>query len=538
MLQPGLIVLAVLALLELEADAVSIKWHGGGIPLNNPAAWVDDYMPCARDLLAVPAYYPAVLPLPAELAIRGFQFPREGALLLAEDSTITLGTGSAALNAHCESDELRAELKPPKTSKWFDPSSWSDRLNVNSKNASIVDSALLTDLERVPCDDEHIVIRGNTGALSFDLENVQRLRLGQLIVAGSSISRMYLQELLQRDLGRLMFHNAEQTTVEYYHGELCGCHKDFEQLIEPICYNVEAHCEVPHCATPVRPFGSCCFHCGALLTMPGPQCKEQDRKKLEKYIRAAMAREQLTDALQLHVSYVGSRFYGNMLQAFVQERGAYSELSVGFMQRLLQPRNGSSFAAVYGEYQTRYAGSVQNPNVTFGSVLLILFCVVFVSIVAIIMLAHFMPEHPYLNRIPQWIHDPRHWRWRHYGLRLRRNLLFNRFDNAAPSGSHLAGSAAERLAVIGYDAQSGEVRERSFNNPMFEQEPEPEPEELEASASAAAETATKFRPDVDALAPSVETGELDSCSGEEQELTEINLESTDEESEVEAETKE
>jgi len=40
------------------------------------------------------------------------------------------------------------------------------------------------------------------------------------------------------------------------------------------------------------------------------------------------------------------------------------------------------------------------------------------------------------------------------------------------------------------------------------------------------------------LSPNVETGELDSCSGEEQELTEINLESSEAESDIEAETKE
>lgn len=531
MLQAKLIALVVLGLLELETDAVLFKWHVGGIPLTNPAAWLDDYLPCARDLLVFPANYPAVLPLPAELAVRGFEFPRDGALLLVEDSTITLGIGRG-LNPSCESDEQRAVLRAPKTSKWFDPNTWSEQVTVTStsNDASIAPGSIMTDLERVPCDDEHILIRNNMGALSFDMENVQYLRLGQLVLAGSSISRMYLQELLQRDLGQLMFHNAQFATVEYYRGELCGCHKDFEELIEPVCHNVQ--CEVPHCESPVRPFGSCCFLCGALVTMPGRDCTEEVRNNLDTYIRTAINTMSLADELQLHVNYVVTRKYGNLMQAIVQERGTYTERSVDFMVHLATINHDTNFWSL--QPRLSYSGQPYNPNVTFGSVLLILFCLVFVGIVAIIILAHFMPEHPYLNRIPHWIHDPRRWRWRHLSLRLRRNLLFNRFDDNAATGSQ---SATDRLAAMGYDAERDEVRERSFNNPMFEQEPVQEQQQTSAM-SVCNDNASQFTLELDAPAANVEIGELDSCSVEEQELTEINLESSDDESDVEAETKE
>lgn len=535
MFQPKLIGLVVLCLLELklEADALLFKWHVGGIPLSNPAAWLEEYLPCARDLLVFPANYPAVLPLPAELSVRGFEFPRNGAILLAEDSTITLGDGKG-LNEHCDSDEQRAVLRPPKTSKWFDPNSWSEQITTTNKgrDANIAPSSMLTDLERVPCDDEHIVIRNNMGAISFDMENVQYLRLGQLVLAGSSISRMYLQELLQRDLGQLMFHNAQLATVEYYRGELCGCHKDFEQLIEPVCHNVQ--CEVPHCVAPVRPLGSCCSLCGALLTMSGGHCTEEVRNKLDTYIQESIRKDSLRDELQVHVNYVVTRQYGNIMQAIVQDRGTYSERSVEFMHRLVAQGNGT-MPLLSQQLSLSYAGHPYNPNVTFASVLLILFCLVFVGIVAIIILAHYMPENPYLNRIPQWIHDPRRWRWRHLGLRLRRNLLFNRFDDNGGAGGQ---SPAERRTIMGYDAERDEVQERSFNNPMFEQEPEPE-EQLEAVTVASNDSAPKFQLEMEAPAPNVDTGELDGCSGnEEQELTEINLESSDDGSDAEAETKE
>ncbi|TDG44492.1 hypothetical protein AWZ03_009070 [Drosophila navojoa] len=514
---------ALFALLALEAETTNIKWHSAGAAFDNANAWLDGYLPCAQDKVVFPSYYPAVLPLPKELAVGGFVLPRLGGLLLAEDATVQLGVGSG-LNRECDSDEKRAYLKPAKTSKWFDPSSWSDQPSSASPSSSAIDSYF--DLDRVPCDDEHVVISGNSGPLSFDLENVEYLRLGQLILAGSSISRNYLQELLSRDLGQLLFHNAQNVFVEYYRGELCGCHIDYENLLELVCSHVEPQCEVPHCVSPLRTNDGCCLVCGAMMHVNSEHCVEEDRKTLTGLINSFMVKERLQDELQLHVNFVGSRAYGNALQAIVVDRNGYSERSVEFMRRFAAQRNQSKFLAQQKNLKIFYAGHPYNPNVSFASVLLILFCIVLVGVVSLIGLAHFMPQNPYLNRIPQWIHNPRRWRWHHLGLRLPQHLLFNRFDNvtAGMGSGGAGGSAVERLAVIGYDAENEEVRERAFDNPMFEQ----------AEQVAVLEE----QPETTAMTAKVETGELDSCSVEEQELTEINLESSGGESEIEEETKE
>ncbi|KAH8263377.1 hypothetical protein KR044_007849, partial [Drosophila immigrans] len=503
------------------------KWHSAGAPFGNSAAWLDDYLPCVQDLVVFPGNYPAVLPLPADLSVQGFQLPREGAVLLAADATINLVAAKESgkgLNPNCESSEKRAYLKTPKTSKWFDPSSWSTNSVVGSSSSDSDSLSYIPELERVPCDDELVVIPANNVPISFDLEHVHELRFGQLILSGSSISRTYLQELLIRELGHLMFHNAQGVQVEYYHGEICGCHKEPELLIRPVCENVE--CPDPHCESPIRPLGSCCLLCGAEFVVPVDHCIEGERKKVVDYINAAMIKRNLQDELQLHVSHVN-----NHLQVIILDRGGYSERSTDFMHRLQLESNKTSVLKKMPHSEVRYAGRPYNPNVSFGSVLLILFCLVLVTIVTIIMLAHFMPDHPYLRRIPQWVNDPRRGNWL---LLLRRNLLFNRFDEAAGAAA-AAGSNAERLAVIGYDAESGEVRERAFNNPMFEQEQDAE---TTSSTLPAAASSVTIKPDIEGvgvLSPNVETGELDSCSGEEQELTEIHLDSSEAESDEEAE---
>ncbi|XP_017834908.1 protein amnionless [Drosophila busckii] len=506
------LITVIILLLELETETEAIKWHGAGADFYNTAAWLN-YIPCAKDLVVFPAYYPAVLPLPPALSVGGFKLPRQGALLLAEDAQINLGAASQS----CEHERGQAYLQPAQVSKWFDPRSWSS--TPTTINAP--------ELERVPCDDDHVIINANNGPIAFDLENVQFLRLGQLILAGASLSKQYLQELLQRELGQLLFQNAAAVSVEYYRGQLCGCHKDYERLLEPVCHNVETRCPVPHCVSPLRPLGSCCFVCGATLTLPSEHCLAEERQQLLKFIQQEMKQQQLEQQLQFHVDYVGSAQYGNHLQLIITDRDGYSERSVQFMHHLVAQRNHSTLLHGQAQLQLKFAGRPYNPNVSFFSVLLMLFCLVLVCVVAVIMLAHFMPQHPYLNRIPQWIHDPRRWRWRHLGIRLRRNLLFNRFDNAGAAAA--ANSAVGRLGVIGYaaDRDELEVRERSFDNPMFEQEP---------ATAATSEAPTKSP--LDLLPANVEVGDLDSCSAEEQELTEINLESSESESDAEAETKE
>ncbi|XP_060655660.1 protein amnionless [Drosophila nasuta] len=525
MLQPKHISsLLLILLLLLEADTTSIKWHSAGAPFGNPAAWLDNYLPCVHDLVVFPGNYPAVLPLPADISVQGFQLPRDGAMFLASDATINLVTpkeSGRGLNPNCESSEKRAYLGAPKTSKWFDPNSWSVNSVVGS-NSDSGSAPYIPELERVPCDDELVVIPANNAPISFDLEHVHTLRLGQLIMSGSSLSRTYLQELMSREVGQLLFHNAEGVQVDYYRGEVCGCHSQPDFLIQPVCENVE--CPVPHCESPIRPLGSCCLLCGAQLLAPVANCLEEQRKQVFDYFNAAILKEDRQDELQLHVSHVNNR-----LQVILLDRDSYSERSTALMHCLQLESTSSRVWKKMPQVEVRYAGRPYNPNISFGSVLLILFCVVLVAIVTVIILAHFMPENPHLRRIPQWINDPRRGNWL---LALRRNLIFNRFDEAAVSGP---GSGVERLAVIGYDAESGEVRERSFNNPMFEQE------EVEAEATTAATTPATIKPDIEGvgvLSPNVETGELDSCSVEEQELTEIHLESSEAESDEEAETKE
>ncbi|EDW45375.1 protein amnionless [Drosophila sechellia] len=474
--------------------ALATKWYGGGMDFNDPSAWLDDHLPCAQDLVVFPEYYPALLPLPEDISIDGLVFPREGAILLAEESTITFGSDK---QPSCESEEKKAYLKPPKSSKWFDPGTWTDK----SKKFS----TFTPELERIPCDDEQVIIKGH-GPLSFDLENVQYLRLGQLILAGSSISKTYLEQLISRDLGQFLFYNAEYVQVEYYRGELCGCHKDFERLLEPVCHNVQEQCETPHCLSPVRPLGSCCLICGAILSTPTSHCTEGTRKEFVAQISNLISQESLKDQIGLHVDFVGSQQFGNFLQAVITDRHKYSERSLEFLQQNEHNWNKTGTTL-------KVSGRPYNPNVSFSSIVLILFCMALVGLVSVVILAHFMPENPYLNRIPQWIHDPRRWRWRHLGLRLRRNLLFNRFDNVGAGGGSSEGGASgvDRLGIMAYDPESGEVRERAFDNPMFEQR-------------GALEEAAKESQEQEEI-PKMETGDLDATSVvDEQELTEINLE--------------
>ncbi|XP_030384687.1 protein amnionless [Scaptodrosophila lebanonensis] len=503
--------------------ALGTKWYSGSPGFSSSDAWIDGYMPCARDLAVFPSNYRAVLPLTGNIKIGGFVLPNEGALVLSQDVTILLN--DLEQDRECESDEKRAYLKPPKTSKWFDPMSWTSP-DILSRSPAV------SEIEKVPCSDEQVVITSANGALSFDLENVLFLRLGHLSLLGSSISKTYLQQLLRTDLGELLFPNGEITYVEYYRSEICGCHKDYMDLIVSTCHNVE--CERPHCVSPVLPLGACCPICGATVRYSVEHCLESERKDLLDYINKQMVREGLTNDILVHVEFISSDELGQYLQTVIVDRDTYNERSKHFLELLMERRNESNLLRGKQALVTHMAGHPYNPNVTFGSVLLIIFCIVLVGVVAIIILAHYMPQNPHLNRIPQWIHDPRRWHWSNLSLGLRRNLLFARFDNAGQEAGISGGGAAATSGVehlperiMGFNAESEEVRERAFNNPMFEEGITAQAVSTDVASNK--QTAPEFK-------PTMEVGELDSCNVEEQELTEIRLESSDSDSDVEEET--
>ncbi|CAD6999499.1 unnamed protein product [Ceratitis capitata] len=395
--------------------------------LGNPGfdsadAWESGYLPCALEDVVFPENYHAVLPLPAKVDISGFVLPREGAILLSDESTITLG--GEMQERECENGRSRrAYLKVPATRKWYDPSSWVSTAASQAQNTAI------PHLERVPCDNETVVLQRN-GPLSVDLENTEYLRMGHLNLAGSLISSSYLNYLLPTDIGQLLFKNSLDTLVQYYHQDTCGCQMEAEMFMEPVCKNVMETCERPHCLVPVIPLESCCPICGSVLRFKMEYCSEENLNKLRKVIVASIKEQELT--------------------------------KFGLPHQLREHAAAWKFPTSHRHHQLEMiiSGRPYNPNITFASILLIILCLAFVSVVALVIFAHYVPEHRYLRYVPQWVYDPRRWRT----FLLRPTFMFARFDNI--TGGDMEADITDGI-TIGYDAESGQVRERAFDNPMF-----------------------------------------------------------------------
>ncbi|XP_067625933.1 protein amnionless [Eurosta solidaginis] len=418
---------------------------------DNPDAWESGYLPCALEDVVFPEAYGAILPLPTKVDVRGFLLPRDGAILLSDESTITLG--GEQQQRDCENGRnRRAYLKAPTTRKWYDPNSW-------VSPAALAQNPAIPHLERVPCDNETVVIQRD-GPLSIDLENTAYVRMGHLYLAGSLIASNYLNYLIHTDIGQLLFKNSLDTIAQYYHQDTCGCQMDALAFIEPICKHVMENCERPHCLVPVTPLESCCPICGSVLRFAMDYCSEASMNKLGKLIATAIKEQDLVSDLNYHINYVNTPPYGNYLEAIIIDRDGYNEKSVHFVNRLNASTNWSKLFMGSHKLEMIVSGRPYNPNITFGSVLLIIICMMLVSVVALVIFAHYSPDHRYLRRVPQWVYDPRRWR----AFLLRSSAHFARFDNLTAAVAEV--DVTDGI-TMGYDAESGQVRERAFDNPMF-----------------------------------------------------------------------
>ncbi|XP_053961022.1 protein amnionless [Anastrepha ludens] len=446
-----IIILKLFMLLIAASESASNKRLLGNPGFDSADAWESGYLPCALEEIIFPETYPAVLSLPAKVDISGFVLPRDGAILLNDDSTITLG--GELQQRECENGRSRrAYLKTPITRKWYDPSSW-------LSPSQDVQNTAIPHFERVPCDNETVVMP-RTGPISVDLENIAYLRMGHLNLAGSLISSNYLNYLLHTDIGQLLFKNSLDTTAQYYHQDTCGCHMDSLMFSEPICKNVLETCERPHCLVPVTPLASCCPICGSVLSFKMEYCSEMNLNKLRKVIAGAIKEQELTADLDYHINYVNAEPYGNFLEAIIVDRNGYSEKSVKFVTQLNASTEWTKLFEGPHQLEIIISGRPYTPNITFGSMLLIILCLMFVSVVALVIFAHYAPDHRYLRYVPQWVYDPRRWR----AFLLRSTVMFARFDNVTPGG--VEADVTDGI-VMGYDAESGQVRERAFDNPMF-----------------------------------------------------------------------
>lgn len=516
----------ILILIVFNKTTFSTKWLIDNPGFNDPIAWIDEYLPCAREDVIFPENYQGLLPLPKKVDVGGFILPKDGAILIQQDSTITLGGDSSERDC----DKGKAYIREPTIHKWFDPKTWK-----SSKDE--LDNKAIPDMNKVPCNNESVVIKSN-GPLAFDLEFTPFLRMGQLSFSGSLLSKDYLKELLSTDLGQFLFKNHDGVNIEYYHNDVCGCHKDFNNFQEPICHNILDTCERPHCLVPIVPYGDCCPICGTTLNFTVEYCENDKLHLLKNIIEKGLKDQDLQDDLDYYVNYVNSQNYGNFLQAIIVDRYSYAEKSVQFMKYLNETTNWSEKLKLNSrrlEYGIEYSGRPYNPNVTFGSILLILVCFVFVSIVALVIFAYYKPENHYLHYVPRWVYDPRLWR----NFVNRRNNVFARFDNARASVRTTMTTEAntnQGFTAMGYDAETGRVREQAFDNPMFNEVP--------TTSKNAAEDAKRTvgkKEDVKEVPPQliIESVDLiDSTEAEEeQELTEIKLESSSS-SDEEQETKE
>lgn len=465
----------------LLIDATSILRKS--VPFTDTSIWLNDHVPCENDKVVFPYDYSGLLILPPKVDVAGFILPKNGAMLLSLDGIINLNSNEEK-NQKCRESNRegrRAQLLPPKIYKWFDPRTW-----LKTPDSSFPINKATPTLELLPCSNETILIPAN-GFFTFDLQRVNSISLGHLNLADSSLSKDYLQQLLTNsDLGAAIFKNrALGTTVKYYAKETCGCLRNFNEYLEPVCRKLISECQITLCEVPIQPLGNCCPICGASMRFEMDSCNLTRKQIFEDYLQTHLNQRTYKD-LDLHVDYFHSDKLGIFLQAIIIDRNDYEEKSVNFLKSLNETTNWRKLLNIEKNSDQfnldfHVSGKSHSP-VTVLHVFFIILSLIIGSGVILVMYYHFSGSvYSHRDLFVQYLQSlGENFRYYWRQITAPANYAFARFDNARESiqtNFRATTTATETLVASFSDRRTGKHQssslqqmpedKRSFNNPMF-----------------------------------------------------------------------
>lgn len=431
--------------------------------------WMDDHLPCANELIHFPSNYAGLLMLPAKVNVAGFVLPSIGAILLPLNGEITFHNKKDEDDKNCQGNN-GAILRSPLVYKWFDPVTWlktSDTIPPINKATPSID--------QLPCNNEAVIIPPH-GSIAFDMQKVHSIGLGHLNFAESSISRDYLQNLLSsNDLGNTIFRNlADGMTVEYYRRDACGCLKNFNEYLEPVCRELMAECPSTACEMPIQPLGDCCPICGASLRFKVNTCNATLQRILENHIRKHLGKGSKDNNIDFYVNYYQSEELGVFLQAVIVDRNGYNEESVRFLKSLNESTNWEQLLSMKAAANRMFlefhvSGGSYGPFTGVHIFLFILCLLIGAGIVVIVYHNSSGVVYDHRHVMEQWWRSLRHG-FSHYSRQILvpANYTFARFDNGRESIQTRFGEA-QATDPVSPDLPSMQetTEQRAFNNPMF-----------------------------------------------------------------------
>ncbi|XP_033736051.1 protein amnionless-like isoform X2 [Pecten maximus] len=234
----------------------------------NPINWDKGRQPCGDDIVVIPEESPAIY-IQVNTTLQQIILPKHGEMILGPGSTIAF-TNEPDHSAECLSSgsEITYNLTFP--DNWLDYSNWCSSDTVTGSCNS-----LALDSELIPCKTDDVVFP-KLNSYFVNLESGLTLSVNTLKITGTAYTTSGFSEFLNTNDGKLMFpilHNSgSRSLVQIARRRCtdptgCACGNDGLDILQRICKYRNPYCSRIQCKQPIRPAGSCCQMCGAILSV-------------------------------------------------------------------------------------------------------------------------------------------------------------------------------------------------------------------------------------------------------------------------------
>ncbi|XP_060067105.1 protein amnionless-like [Ylistrum balloti] len=235
----------------------------------NPINWDKNRPPCGDDIVVIPEESPSIY-IQINTTLQQIVLPKNGEMIFGPGSAIAF-TNEPDHSAECLSSgsEITFNLSYPYG--WLDYSNWC----ASDTETGSCNSAALLDSEKIPCQTDDVVFP-KYNSYYVNVESGLTLSINTLKITGTAYTTTGFSEFLNTSDGKMMFpippSTGSRSSVLIARQKCtdptgCACGNDGQQILKSVCRYKNPFCSRIRCKQPIRPSGSCCEICGAILSI-------------------------------------------------------------------------------------------------------------------------------------------------------------------------------------------------------------------------------------------------------------------------------
>ncbi|OWF38673.1 protein amnionless-like [Mizuhopecten yessoensis] len=235
----------------------------------NPSNWDKGRQPCGDDIVVIHEESPAIY-VQVNTTLQQIILPKNGEMILGSGSTLAF-TNEPDHSAGCLSSGSEIVYNLTYALDWLDYANWcpSDTETGSCKSLALLDS------EQTPCKTDDVVFP-KMSSYFVNLESGLSLSVNTLKITGSAYTTTGFSQFLNTTDGKRMFpispSTGSRSSVQIARRRCtdptgCACGNDGLDILRRICKYRSPYCTRIRCKQPIRPSGSCCEICGAVLSV-------------------------------------------------------------------------------------------------------------------------------------------------------------------------------------------------------------------------------------------------------------------------------